>query len=158
MCLLIHAEASLSLTGAREKAGCLLIHAEASLSHGGQGESPVHLYTRRSVSLALSESHRALPFNVAAAGSLLFPVRSWQRPCRGCPTSLTPGARGSYNMCATRETEGSAPTRSVTPSWSRAGFRHVCSRSSGRPCCRRWGCAIRRSLCSNPSNDAVGTS
>ena len=31
-CLLIHAEASLSLTGTRAKAWCLIMHAEASLS------------------------------------------------------------------------------------------------------------------------------
>jgi hypothetical protein len=39
------------LTGARAKAWCLLVHAEASLSLSGQGESLVPLYTRGSISL-----------------------------------------------------------------------------------------------------------
>ena len=38
-CLLIHAQASLSLAGAKAKAWCFLMHAEASLSHGGQAKA-----------------------------------------------------------------------------------------------------------------------
>ena len=55
-CLLIHAEASLSLSrGPGRKPGAsLYTRKRLSLSHGGQGESLVPPYTRGSVSLSLS--------------------------------------------------------------------------------------------------------